>query len=525
MKKSERRGTACVSHGLMAFRYRLARLALLFPLVFCAAALLQAKASAETGPAPLNPEWGFAVTAFDVSALPPEHQTVGERIQREFVLTLNSIKKRKRTGEEYAYYEAVAWEKSKAAAAQSIASKWNQRDQLLYNGDPSWKYKKSLKAIDAELATLQKAFEKASAEAPRITREPVFTLIEDNKKGIYPAPPDAGKEYAFCVQRHIDGFLTGAITLYHERLYLTLKLYALYSTSYSYQDSILFSSEQTSDAVKELTRDLMEAVSGTTPALLTVSVEPPDASIFVDEAFAGTGEVSAFEYSSGEATITASADTRETVSTSVELTEDEQTGVSFTLPLIPIAPVSFTALVPQAKSKWALFTPTRFLGQSAAVYQGALYMGQTPLSFDTGAGLLTYYRIESDQTAPDGTVKKTARTVVVDARESMVTVKTRILPEPKEKPVAKALDRMYLSYGLFWLTLPVALVAGMDVLWGGRGGMLGAAVQGRSLDDVNIWYPVSLGASIAAGAALVSTIVNAVLSFSTASKNSPTLVK
>ncbi|MDR2792370.1 MAG: hypothetical protein LBB61_01710 [Treponema sp.] len=529
MKRSELRGTAGVSCGMKALclRYRLqrfARLALLSLLALRPAVSLQAKASAETTPALLNPQWDFAVAAFDVSALPPEHQTVGERVQREFVLMLNAVKKRKRIDAEYAYYESVAWEKSRAAAAKAIAAKWKQRDQLLFNGDPLWKYKKSLKTIDAELETLQEAFEKASAEAPAITQEPAFTLIEDNKKGVYPNPPDTGKEYAFCDQQHIDGFLTGSITLYHGYLYLKLKVYTLYSTSYSYEDSILFSSDQTSDAIRELTRDLMEAVSGRTPAALTVHTEPQDASIFIDETFAGTGEVSDIEHSSGEVTVTASANKRETASISVELNEDEQTDISFTLPLITLAPLSFTALVPQAKPKWALFTPTSFFEQSAAVYQGALYMGQAPLTLDTSSGMFTYYRIESDQTGPDGTVKKTAGTFVIDARERMVTVKTRVLPDEK-RPVEKAMDRMYLSYGLFWLALPVALVAGMDVLWGGRGGMLGAAIQGRSQEDANTWFPISIGASIAAGAALASTIFNVVLSFSTASMNSPALLK
>jgi hypothetical protein len=498
---------------------------LFFLLFFCFVSSLHAKASAETAPAPLNPEWNFAVTAFDISALPSEHQLVGELVQREFVLLLNAIKKRWRGAEEYTYYETVAWEKSKAAAAKAIADKWSQRDQLLFLGDPAWKYKKSLKTINSDIEKLRDTFEKASVEAPLITREPVFTLIEANKIETYPKPPETGKEFAFCVQEKIDGFLTGAITLFQGRMYLTLKVYTLYSNSYLYEDSILFSSDQMTGAVKELAGDLTAMVSGVAPALLTVHADAFDASLFVNETFVGTGEISNFEHSPGEVTLTASASGRETASVSLELNEGEQTDVSFTLPLITSVPFSFTALTPQAKSKWTIFTPTVFSEQASAVYQGALYVGQAPLTLDAGSGALAYYRIESEQIGLDGTVKKTAGTVVVDSRAAMSTVKTRVLPEPEKKPVERAMSRLYLSYGLFWLTLPVALVAGMDALWGGNGGMLGAAIRGRSAPDANAWFPISIGATIAAGTALGFTIINAVLYFSTANERSPVVVK
>jgi hypothetical protein len=505
--------------------FLLYHIVLFFLLLFCSASSLHAKAAAEADPAPLNPEWGFAVTAFDISALPPEHQIIGEFVQREFVLMLNSIKKRRRGVEEYAYYENAAWEKSKAAAAKAIADKWTQRDQLLFLGDPAWKYKKSLKTINSDIEKLRDAFEKAAVEAPLIARDPVFTLIEANMKETYPKPPETGREFAFCVQQKIDGFLTGAITLFQGRMYLTLKAYTLYSNSYSYEDSILFSSDQMANAVKELAGDLTAALSGIAPALLAVDADAPDAALFVNETFAGTGEISGFEHSPGEVTVTASASSRETASVSLELNEGEQTEVSFTLPLITFAPFSFTALTPQAKSRWAVFTPTLFSEQTAAVYQGALYVGQTPLTLDVMSGAFTYYRLESDQIGLDGTINKTAGTVIVDSRTDMAIVKTRVLPDPEKKPVERAKDRLYLSYGLFWLTLPVALVVGMDALWGGDSGMLGAAIQGRSSLDANAWLPVSIGATIAAGTAIGFTIFNAVLYFSTANKNSPVIVK
>jgi hypothetical protein len=512
-----------VEHIMPRDPLRTVSYAAFFLLLFCSASSLHAKAAAETAPAPLNPAWGFAVTAFDMSALPSDRQIIGELVQREFVLLLNSIKKRRRGAEEYAYYETVAWEKSKAAAAKAIADKWNQRDQLLFTGDPAWKYKKSLKTIHSDIEKLRDAFEKAAAEAPLITREPAFALIEANMKGTYPKPPEAGKEFAFCVQQQIEGFLTGVITPFQGRMHLALKVYTLYSNSYSYEDSVLFSSDQMSDAVKELAGDITAALSGIAPATLAVHADTPDASLFINETLAGTGEISGFEHSPGEATVTASAYNRESASISLELSEGEQADVSFTLPLITFVPLSFTALTPQAKSTW--FAPTVFSEQAAAVYQGALYVGQTPLTLDAGSGALAYYRIESDQIGLDGTVKKTAGTVVVDSRTDMAVVKTRVLPEPEKKPVERAMNRMYLSYGLFWLTLPIAMVSGMDALWGGGGGMLGAAIRGRSSQDANAWLPVSIGATIAAGAAFGFTIINAVLYFSTANENSPVVVK
>jgi hypothetical protein len=282
----------------------------------------------------------------------------------------------------------------------------------------------------------------------------------------------------------------------------------------------LFSVENSTGAVRELAHDLVGVISGIAPVTFTVQAEPGEAAIFINETFAGTGEISNFEHSPGEVSVVVSANKYETVSAVIELNEGEQTEVSFTLPLINFTPLSLTALVPEPKSKWAVFTPTRFSEQGAAVYQGALYVGQTPLILDARSDMFNYFRIESDQTGSQGTIKKTAGTVVVDGRQDIVSVKTRVLPAPGQKPVEKSRNRMYTAYGLFWLALPLAIVAGI----GGSDGMAGAAIKGRS-QDAYTWYPVSIGASIAAGTALGFFIFNAARYFSTANNNSPPLSK
>jgi hypothetical protein len=463
---------------------------------------LSAFGTTETAATALNPEWTFAITAFDVSAVPAAQQSVGEIVQRNLFRTMSVVDKRTRPVEEYAYYENAAWEKARTNAAKKVSDKQNQRDQLAYQGDPSWKYRKSLKTIDTDMAKLKDEFQQVDAQAPAIEKTPVFKFITDNKNGAYPAPPAAGGEYRFCVSQKIDGFMTGSLVPYHGRLFLTIKIWTLFSNSFIYEDSSLFSSEDAAVAVNELAENLITCLSGESPSRLVVHAEPPDASVFVNETLIANGE--AVERSNGTVTVVASADKHETISVPVDLNPDEETEVTIRLP-----PVNYKPFVIETDN------------EGDSIYQGALFVGHSPLSLDLPLNGFEYFKAESEGKAG---------AIVTGEKDPLLNIKKRVLPREGEKPVEKAQDKMYAAYGRFWIALPVALVVGMP--WQGGGGIFGAAYNGfvssqtqKSADNANVWYNVSLVAVVAVGVTLADTIFRAVRYFYISNKNSPKLVK
>jgi hypothetical protein len=480
----------------------------LFPKVACLLALLlltgalSALGTTETAALVLNPEWTFAITAFDVSAVPAAQQSVGEIVQRNLFRIMSVVDKRTRPAEEYMYYENVAWEKARTDSAKRVSDKQNQRDQLAYQGDPSWKYRKSLKTIEADMAKLKDAFQEVDAQAPSIEKTPVFKFINDNKDGAYPAPPAAGGEYRFCASQKIDGFMTGSLAPYHGRLFLTIKIWALFSNSFIYEDSSLFSPEDAAVAVSELTENLIACLSGASHSRLVVRADPPDASVFVNETLIANGE--AVDRSNGTVTVVASADKHETISVPVDLNPDEEAEVSISLP-----PVSYKPFVIETDN------------EGDSIYQGALFVGHSPVSLDLPLNRFEYFKAESEGKAG---------AIVMGEENSILNIKKRVLPREGEKPVEKAQDKMYAAYGRFWIALPVALVAGLP--WQGGGGMYGAAYNAfvssqtqKSADNANTWFIVSIVGVAAVAVTLADTIFRAVRYFSISSKNSPKLVK
>ena len=101
---------------------------------------------ADDGKAPLNPEWSLCITAFDTSAMSPSWQTAGDTVTRNFVGVMQNLSFRSRGDEESSYYGAYAQAKSRFEAADALAKKRNERDLLIYRGDPLWRYQKNLRS-------------------------------------------------------------------------------------------------------------------------------------------------------------------------------------------------------------------------------------------------------------------------------------------------------------------------------------------------------------------------------------------
>jgi hypothetical protein len=423
-----------------------------FPVFFFLPRAAFARPSPEAPKEVLNKEWVLCVTAFDISALSPGRQTAGEVLIKELVRNFSSLGRRFRPGEEMTYYLDYAWAQSQTTAAKALAAKRNERDALIYRGDPEWKYKKSLKTIDEEILKLEKKLADLNEDLPHIEEIPAFKFAESNDGGRFPAPPKEGGEHLFCVNQKADGFLKGKIVEYYGRLYVTLSLYTRYSRSYIYEDSIIFSPDDLVSGAMELSGRLSAVLSSSESALIAVHSTPQDALILMDGVFAGRGEAPAREHVSGEAAVSASAEHYLSQDVQVKLRPGELTEV-----FINLAPVGLTAFditVPGAPGSTA--------------YLGALYLGETPLSITLPENQFAYLSVETPEGKVGQAMVRGAESVRGKAEfirassgkyeNDTLTFRTRASTVGKKR-VDTARKRFYGSYGRFWIIMPLAFVS------------------------------------------------------------------
>jgi hypothetical protein len=174
---------------------------------------LAGRGKQEEEPEPLNGEFILCITSFDVAALPPSQQVLGPILQRALVRDLSRIHHRFRTEEEIVRYEELAWTSAMHAAAAKLAEKRAERDGLLYQGVPPWKYRKELRRIRGELEELEADFERARAERHSIAERPLFTIAGINTgagsgTGEFPLAPERGGEELFLITYNADALLS-----------------------------------------------------------------------------------------------------------------------------------------------------------------------------------------------------------------------------------------------------------------------------------------------------------------------------
>jgi hypothetical protein len=428
---------------------------------------------------PLNNEWVLCVTAFDVSTLSPSQRIIGDVLVRSLLNSLETVDHRIRVSREYAYYEDVAWFKARSEAGKKLATKRQERDLLLYQGHDEWKYLKDLKALEEAIKTLEEELKKAETDEPLITEEPDFRFTEGNVTGTFPAPPPAGGEYRFCSAQKADAFLTGAVTEFHGRIFLSLRMYVVYTRNYEYEDSIIFSSEDTNVAVEELVGHLIAAVSGAPPAAIAISAEPDNATILLKESFVGQGKTGVIEHPPGPVEVTVFADDYETVSQSLDIHSGELADL-----YINLKPISLAAFGVNVPGK-----------PGTLVYRGALYLGEAPYVLNVPAGQYEYLQVES----PGG---ETA-SIVFRGVDGTAELKPVMPHDPEEKRTGKSRRRFYGAYGRLWFAVPVAYV-----LYG----MASAHKEDYERNPTQSQYEraqtfnyVSLGTMIAAGIVLTET--------------------
>ena len=417
------------------------------PAVSSLSAFGRRDAEADTGP--VNTEWILCITSIDVSSLPVARHITGDTIVKSLASSVENMDFRVRGEPETAYYRDLAWAKSRAAAAKALQAKRNERDLLVFRGDPSWKYRKNLKTVDAAIAKLEEDMARIDARAPVVERKPVFRFTDGNKNGLYPKAPGEGDEYRFCADQKADAFLAGDLSEYHGRLFLSVRMYTLYTRSFSYEDFVLFSSEDLSGAVDEISVRLAAAVSETLPSAILVAATPSDAMVSIDGTFAGRGDMEKYTHSPGAADITVRADNYTPISFTLDINEGELAEIY--IDLTSLGSSVLEASVPG--------------NPGSNVFLGSLYIGETPLTLQLPKNQYSYISVEtpSGETGSvvyrdNDLVRGSAQFVRAGNSAGAAAFSTKVPVSPGEKRVDRARRGFYGAYGVFWVVLPLAIL-------------------------------------------------------------------
>jgi hypothetical protein len=392
-----------------------------------------------------NNEWTLSITDLDVSTLPVSRQILGGVILRTLVESLKGVEYRIRSNLEIQYYRDLAWSRSTNDAARALMAKQNERDLLVFRGDPSWRYRRTLRTYEADIDSLEARLRDAQRSVPTVSGKP--KVIISNPISPWPAPPPEGDEYKFCVNQRADAFLRGEFTEFYGRIYVSLKLYTIYTNSYSWEDEILFASEDLDNALSELGARFNTAVSGLEPAMLVVHVEPEDAMIIIDNYWAGRGETPLREYVPGTVEVSAYAENHVPEYVPLEISSGEV--AELFINLTPLGLSVFTIDVPGSPD--------------SSVYLGSLFLGKTPLSAELSADSLSYISVET----PSGETGYAVYGGVGNIRGSAEFVRsantlafdTTIPISSEEKRVATARNNFYSAWGRFWVAMPLSAMA------------------------------------------------------------------
>jgi hypothetical protein len=453
----------------------------------------------ETAPEALNKEWVLCVTNIDVSAMPDSRRAIANVLSNNLVDRLNEIRRRIRVSPEYTYYESTAWLNALSEAGKQIAAKRDQRDLLLFSGDPKWKYRRDLKALDKEIAVLEETYAEAEANLPLIEEKPTFRLTDENIAGNFPAPPLEGAELLFCRNQRIDAFMTGKIIEYHGRIYLALRFYTLYTRSYTYEDSIIFSPEDLDAAADELSDRLVSVMEGGPQAAITIRAMPKDAIITIGEGFGGRGETPVLEYPPDKMEISVSAPDHQSYTFNYDLTGGEL--ADFTISLTPLGTTLFQVDTPNHAE--------------SLVFQDSLFVGKTPLVLPLPRSSYQYLTVETE----DGQVGSTV--IPSDAQGEMIELPMTVHDPLEKGRVEKVRRQFYGAWGRFWIVIPVTMMIN------GLANSVTTAYT-RNLDPSNDQYDLaskyywaSIGINVITAAVVVESVIRIVVYLYGSTKGEP----
>jgi len=377
-----------------------------------------------------NDDWILCITNFDISSLPADKVGIAGIITRKMAERLSAINYRTRISPEYAYYEEYAWARERTAAARALSVKMDERSQQIYRGEPEWRYRQNLARIDADIERLREAFEEIENNPPLINREPVFSLTRGNLELVFPAAPASGSEFRFCSDQRADAFLSGSIIDFHGRYFLSMKLYAVYTRSFIWEDSIIFSHDDLENALDEITRRLLVTLSGNQSAAVAIRAEPEETLLLINRSFAGRGETDVLEYPPGQITITASAPNYESITLETELFPGELLGINLRLNPVRYGYVEITG------------------DKEGSVYQGALFVGETPLTLRLPLNQTEYIELETPDSYKGTMVFQTPG--IIDFLE-FLPIDTE--PLPQKGVVNRMRNNFYWAWGGVWVSI------------------------------------------------------------------------
>jgi len=424
-------GKDAVMAGIGAIRLRVVCLLLLcgvLPLAPLAASGRADEDSVDT----VRDTWVLSVTQFDLSLLPPGRRIVGDVITRNLLERLETVNYRLRLSPELAFYEGYEWRRSVQTTAQALARRQNDRSLLLFRGDPNWRFRRELRRIDEDIETLQEELARRENERPIVNAEPVFALSQANLNNNFPPPPRPGTERRFTREQNADAFLAGEIREFHSRFFVRLRLYVLYVDAFVYEDDIIFSMDDIDWAVEEIATRLTSVLSGNPPAQVAIRAYPPDAQILINRGYAGTGAVDARERPPGRVTVAVAADGYIPETIELDLVAGELAEVEVTLGAIPMAEVTID--VPDSPP-------------GVAVYHGALFVGETPLTLRLPIYSLAYITLE-DRFGEAARAVIAAPSMPSDSFD--FTFRLSIPPPSGERRVNNARARFYWAWGGLW---------------------------------------------------------------------------
>jgi hypothetical protein len=447
---------------------------------------------------PINTEYVFCITVFDVSDLPSAQASLGPILQNRLASKLGGIDQRARTGEELVQYERRAYTQARDDVISQLAAKRKERDELLFKGFPRWKYNKELRRINKELKKLEAVLVETENKTIRIEEKPLFVLSE----GPFPQPPPPGGEEQFLADQKADAFLSGKLSSYYGRIYAELWIYTR-DSAFVFEDALVFSYEDMNDAADDLANRIEATVAGTDRSVLTVMTDPEDARILVNEKITANKEP--VFLNPGEASVLVSAEGYENFSGILELVPGEkaETGVV----LSPIESEILKLSEPGAK-----------------IYIGALYVGTVPPGGDLEISVpLDHYRYINAETE-DG---KRGEVIVLGGQQSesqrSVEVNPRIIPGKDEQPVEKRRRQFYGAWGRLWVTLPLAFF--LDGLTRSYAAAYNVSGNEDIRDRFNTSYYISRGAIFAAGVFGVESIIRLIIYINTANREAVPLWK
>jgi hypothetical protein len=278
-------------------------------------------------------------------------------------------------------------------------------------------------------------------------------------------------------------------------------MYTLYTRSFEYEDSFIFSTDNLVITEEEMTGRLVAAISGASPAAVLVTAEPSDAVILVRESFAGQGSAGVREHAPGPLDVAVFAEGYEPAAASVDLAMGELIELEFKLQ--PSPETSFDILFPSHAG--------------SPVYQGALYMGQAPLTITAPLNQFEYIHSETPGGARSSAVFRAGQT------GSVVTLPAAIPRGRDPKPLGTARRNFYGGWTAFWVALPLAfMVSGIANTYGNAYAYMGVPEVGATYNTLN---NVSTGLWIGFGVTAAYSVYRMARYGHTASRDAPGTVK